>query len=448
MSLLLEALKKAERAKEEAQRKAGGEPAKAELSLQDEAVPEHKHVVTRSELPDIHQPLEILSDDIGPATRRAAAEPKPAPQSTAGRPRGAARPADEAPATGRAAARKVFEVKHREPNPRLPFFITIGALGVAAIGIVVYFWIQLRPPQPLIANVNPPGAAATAPAPAPTAPAQPSATPAMAQGAIAGLPGLPGAPVAATPAVPAASTPSAPSAASAAVARGPKPSAIPTDPAPRAAARVSPAPARAAPSETQLNVARPTAQINPRVETAYAAYVGGDLAAARAGYEAALREEPGNRDALLGLAAVDVRDGRLESAEAAYVRLLRADPRDAHAHAGLLALRGGRADPVAAESRLKTLLASDPGAHVLHFSLANQLAQQGRWPEAQQHYFRAYSADSEHPDFAYNLAVSLDHLRQYRLARQYYERALALAGKRGASFNRAAAQERIKQLAE
>jgi len=186
--------------------------------------------------------------------------------------------------------------------------------------------------------------------------------------------------------------------------------------------------------------------VHPKVDSAYSAYVSGDLKGARADYEQALRDDPGNRDARLGLAAVDVRLGRLEAAEATYLGLLRADPRDAHAQAGLIALRGGRMDPLAAESRLKSLLATDPGAHVLNFALGNQLAQQGRWPEAQQQYFKAFAADPENADFAYNLAVSLDHLRQPKLALEYYQRAVALAASRGGSFDTAAARARIAQL--
>jgi tetratricopeptide (TPR) repeat protein len=167
---------------------------------------------------------------------------------------------------------------------------------------------------------------------------------------------------------------------------------------------------------------------------------------ARTDYQEALRDEPSNRDALLGMAALDVRAGRLQSAEATYVRLLQADPRDAHAHAALIALRTGRVDPVAAESRVKLMLADNPAAHVLNFTLGNQFAQQGRWAEAQQEYFKAFSAEPENADFAYNLAVSLDHLRQPKPALDYYRRAVALANARGASFDAAAAEERIAQL--
>ena len=110
MSLLLEALKKAEKAKEEAQRRTSGAPAtssaaagdtaqarsqtRAELSLQDDAPQpvEGKPVVTRAELPDISPSLEILSDDIaspkGPAASSPSARRAPArePEAPARRP--------------------------------------------------------------------------------------------------------------------------------------------------------------------------------------------------------------------------------------------------------------------------------------------------------------------------------------------------------------------------
>jgi tetratricopeptide (TPR) repeat protein len=198
--------------------------------------------------------------------------------------------------------------------------------------------------------------------------------------------------------------------------------------------------------ETPVAQTRPAPRVHPKVESAYAAYLAGDLAAARADYQVALQEESANRDALLGLAAIDVRSGRYEVAEAAYLRLLQNNPADAHAQAGLIALRASRLDPLATESRVKSMLAADPGANVLHFTLGNQLAQQGRWGEAQQEYFKAFAAEPDNADFAFNLAVSLDHLRQPKLALDYYRRAIVLAEKRGASFDLAAARSRAAQL--
>ena len=161
-----------------------------------------------------------------------------------------------------------------------------------------------------------------------------------------------------------------------------------------------------------------------------------------------MRDEPANRDALLGLAAIDVRAGRYESAEALYMRVLQGDPRDSQAQAALISLRSGRSDPLATESRVKSLLAADPSAHALNFALGNQLAQQNRWAEAQQEFFKAYTAEPENADFAYNLAISLDHLRQRRPALEYYERAISLAEKHGASFDLGAARQRATELSK
>ncbi len=186
--------------------------------------------------------------------------------------------------------------------------------------------------------------------------------------------------------------------------------------------------------------------IHPRVVAGYAAYQAGDLALARNEYEQALRNDAGNRDGLLGMAAVEARSGRAAEAESYYRRLLQADPRDSHAHAGLLALRAQRVDPLQAESRVKTLLASDPEASVLHFSLGNQYARQGRWDEAQLAYAKAHAADPGNPDFAFNRAVSLDHLHRRGEALEQYRLALDLAAARSANFSLESAAGRVRQL--
>lgn len=440
MSLLLEALKKAEKAKEEAQRRAR-EGDGAELQLADAAAApaEARHVVTRDELPQINAaPLEILSEDIRaepakPAARelslqdaRPSAAPPPPP-----------RPGADAQAAQRTAARKVFEAKVREPNPRLPFLITMGALGVFAVGTVIYFWIQLRPPAPLV-NTNPvkPAAEVQVAAAPPAAPQAPAAAPTP--------PAIQGLPTGAPPARAAETPPPAPRAAAQPTARAATP-AIPRDAPPR---RFRPqAAARAATDAPLVAARRPVMQVHPRVEAGYAAFQAGRTEEARGEYQQALRDEPANRDALLGLAAVEMRLQRFEAADALYQRLLQADPRDAHAHAGMMALRGRQLDPQAAESRLKSLLAADPESGVLLFALGNQYAQRALWADARQAYARAAASDPDNADYAYNLAVSLEHLRQSAPALEQYRRALALASGRSASFDPAAAQARIQQLA-
>lgn len=456
MSLLLEALKKAERAKEEARRNSLDEPGSPEsFSLSD---PEPRHVMTRDELPDITRPVDIGTSDLESASAT------PAPPPAAQEPRVRATEPDES-AEKRATARKVFEAKKfKEPNPRLPFYITIGFLGAFAVGTVVYFWLQLRPPAPLV-NANPPkpagepatqaaaapAPATAAPAPSPTAPALPGLpakadTPATALPAVQGTASelvKPSPPAAAPPPSRNPVTDASPPKAAPAARSAPAAAATPRTPRSSGSQRSAPSPDAA---QGNLALGRGQPSVDPRLEAAYTDVQAGRLDAARAQYGQILREDPNQRDALLGLAAVESRAGRIDAADTLYQRLLRLDPRDAHAHAGLLALRGEQIDPVLAESRLKSLLANDPEASVLQASLGDQYARQLRWTEAQQAYFKAFASEPENPDYAYNLAVSLDHLRQPRLAAEYYRRALSLAEKRDARFDKEQARRRADAL--
>src|SRR5438094_112616 len=334
MSLLLEALKKAELAKQVAKAEAPSPEPKPEPT---------KPVMTREKLPDISQPLEILTDDL---------------------------PSSETKAAETAAARSEFSLQEQEtfepaaqPIPSTSEFARTGERA------------QAQPTSGTLA----------------------SGSPALRPESSSG------------------STGSA---------------------SPRAGEMLAP-----------IAINAPTLSIDPLVEQAYQAFQRNDLAAARDGYERALAREPTNRDALLGLAAIDVRSGQLGSAEARYLRLLEIDPRDSHAVASLISLRG-QLDPVASESRLKSLIASQPEAALLHFSLGNQYAQQSRWSEAQAAYFKAHSVDPENADYAFNLAVSLDQLHQGKLALEFYRRALALTDRRAASFDPARARLRVQELSK
>ena len=177
---------------------------------------------------------------------------------------------------------------------------------------------------------------------------------------------------------------------------------------------------------------------------AYGAFLAGDAESAAEVYRAVLVHEPGNRDAYLGLAAVAARAGRWDEAAAYYTRILASHPADTVARAALIAM--DEQDPVRGESRLKALLWSEPRAAHLHFNLGNLYAAQSRWPEARQAYFNAYRFDAGNADYAYNLAVSLDHLAQPVSAIGLYREALVLSRSRPAGFEAAAVQQRIRDL--
>lgn len=205
-------------------------------------------------------------------------------------------------------------------------------------------------------------------------------------------------------------------------------------------------PPLAAPESSEIRVARgiKSEPLAAQLGTAYQALNKGDLAAARQQYESVLQQDGNNRDALLGLASIASREQQPAQAASHYLRLLELDPRDGAAIAGLVGLRQG--DPAQNEIRLKGILASNPDAAPVHFALGNLYAQQGRWQEAQQAYFQAYSAAPTNPDYAYNLAIGLDRLNQGKLAQTYYQRALTLAQDTAAAFDRAALRKRLQEL--
>jgi Flp pilus assembly protein TadD len=185
--------------------------------------------------------------------------------------------------------------------------------------------------------------------------------------------------------------------------------------------------------------------VDPTLMQAYEALQQGDLARARNLYQQVLLAEPRNIDALLGLGAIAWKDGRIEEAGQHYQRVLELEPRNPYAQAGLIAIIGG-ADPQASESRLKQLIAREPSAF-LYFTLGNLYADQGQWPGAQQAYFQAYQLQPDNSDYAFNLAVGLEHIGQIRPALDYYRKALDLSFRKGrANFDQNLVIQRVGQL--
>ncbi len=200
-------------------------------------------------------------------------------------------------------------------------------------------------------------------------------------------------------------------------------------------------------SSIRITKTRNPAGVHPRVREAYSAYSRGDYRGAEASYRTTLAQQPDHRDALLGLAAVTLQVGRRTEAQGYYERVVRLYPRDAVALAALANLKGSAAAPDS-ESRLKLLLDQTPDASPLHFSLGSLYAKQGRWAEAQAAYFKAYAKDDRNPDYAFNLAVSLDRMGQSRTALGYYRQALQLADRHAAGFNTAQVLTRIRSLSQ
>jgi len=186
-----------------------------------------------------------------------------------------------------------------------------------------------------------------------------------------------------------------------------------------------------------------TEPVDPLLMDAYLAYRNGKLDEAWQLYLAMFKKDARQPDALLGLAAIAQQRGENRTAAQFFGRVLALDPRNAVANAGMSALS---ADDAHNESRLKNLLREQGNSTALHFALGNLYAGQSRWGEAQQAYFNAYTLESGNAEFAFNLAVSLDHLGQKKLAAQHYRRAIQLDPSHSAGFDHTQISQRAQEL--
>jgi tetratricopeptide (TPR) repeat protein len=215
-------------------------------------------------------------------------------------------------------------------------------------------------------------------------------------------------------------------------------------------------------------------QVSPLLAAAYGAYQKGDFEEARQEYQQVLQADPQHRGALLGLADIAMHWSEKSLARDLYLRVLDQDPGDPLARAGLLAI-APMGDLVQQESELKLLVELHPNIAPLFFSLGNVYAAGQRWSEAQQAYFNALQAAKivtlnlttnpmgtsgattgssgtatskpcVHPDYPFNLAVSLEHLGQLKSATSFYREALQCAVDRSAGFEPDVLRARLKIL--
>lgn len=407
----------------------------------DSALPAHEAVPETDAMPQAGQAAASIS-----TTNSVAARAEPAPAAHVPKPRrdaesarasiNAARQAGEA----RKTAKTVFVAKQKPPRRRV-LVIVSSAVLLATAGIGGYYvWQTTMQPSGLFPATAPAPIAAIAAPAAPTAAVataepvvstfavtEPATTPAVSPDAAGSL--------AAVPAT--ASADSQHTSLSGHVEKA--------EAAPAAATAVVAAKdvVVAADEKSPIRIQHTSnvSQLNPALARGYDLFQRGDIDAARQQYQIALRQEPHNRDVLLGMAAIAV--DRQQSAVAVdyYSRLLELDPSDPDAIAGLINEQQG--DPAQSESRLKKVLATNPQASQVLFALGNLYAQQSRWADAQQAYFRAYVTAPENANFAFNLAVSLDKLGQRKLALEYYRKALAL---KDGNFDSTAVGRRADEL--
>ena len=351
-----------------------------------------------------------------------------------------------------ATAQAVFQAKTaaaaNEPRSRGMLIGTVvGGILILVIAAGAYVWHTIRTltpqpvaavrPRPPLAAVAPPASAQLAdPAPA-FVPREPGDSRMPVPTPPSGVAAAPGAP----PSQGAASAPapSRPAAAELAVVEPARPAG--------AAARMVEEVLREASAAPPLRLERSAEppKVPRDVAQGYDALSRGDVVAARRSYQAALATDPAGLDALLGMATVEAQSGNRAAAAALYRRTLEVDPRNITAMAGLAAL-ADYSRPEALETQLRDDLVRHPESAPLRFALGNLYASQKRWTEAQAEFFEAYRLDPGAADVLYNLAVSLDHLGQPRLAVEFYARALDASTRQSTQFDPAPVARRLAEL--
>jgi tetratricopeptide (TPR) repeat protein len=424
MSLLMDALKRAETSKQEAARALAGGEAKTTFAekLILEPLPTGRPKGQINPLPDLATHIEAVDADLATANAArpqapAAARANPTPPPVSAKP---------SIPNEREAIRNAFAAKlAAKPIPKWPLWTALGALLIGAVVIGAYVWYQL----------NSMGNNTLAP-PTQARPASPTTGPTTSPP----LPALPLEP-------PAIFVPSSQSTAAGNATADEKPIFSPPRPAYRPASNAVPTEAALeAGANVPIRLTRTRPEPDANLLRGHGHVESNELDLARRDFEQALRRDPNNTDALLALAAIAQRQGRVADAEYLHRRAMVANPGDPAVQAAAMGGTAASADPETTESRLKTMLAAQPESAPLNFTLGNLYARQARWSEAQQVYFNAVAAEADHPDYLFNLAVSLDHLRQSRPAAQHYQLALEAANKRPAAFDRAQVKKRLAEL--
>ena len=179
------------------------------------------------------------------------------------------------------------------------------------------------------------------------------------------------------------------------------------------------------PSPITIKKSRVNGRLSLSLSKGYAALQEGRYKEAEIIYESVLIKWPKQVDALLGLANIYAESNALNKARRKYEEALTIEPANNIAQLGLLYTYQSDHSTKGIEL-LQGLSSKYPeNANVL-VAIGHKLAKKSKWFDAQQYYFKAYSAQPDNALLAYNLAVSLDRMEKYSAAISFYNKALTL----------------------
>ena len=157
--------------------------------------------------------------------------------------------------------------------------------------------------------------------------------------------------------------------------------------------------------------------------TAYNALIRGDYTAALGLYDQVLKQEPHSMLALLGRGAAQQKLGNLQAARAAYDAALKLDPDNREALTNVIAIEAER-QPGDALVRLMDLEKEHPNFSPIKAEIGLIYAHLGNLDGALDYFQRALAITPDSPLYLYNLALALDRLGRSEQASQAYDRVL------------------------
>lgn len=163
-----------------------------------------------------------------------------------------------------------------------------------------------------------------------------------------------------------------------------------------------------------------------RLQAALMQHQAGDLAAARAGYEAVLAMQPEQADALHLLGVLEDQQGHHAEAVALIRRAVAASPRAANFHGNLGNALRALGDHAEAEAAYREANRLDPGDPEALYNLGNLLRDMRRLGEAEAAFHATLRLAPRHRDALHNLAMLLWEEYDAPEADAFFAQALAL----------------------
>jgi len=184
-----------------------------------------------------------------------------------------------------------------------------------------------------------------------------------------------------------------------------------------------------------------------QLDSAYQALKIGNLGLAKSIYSKVLKSRPNQVDALLGLANIESHQGAKRNARELYEKVLVQEATNTTAQIGLLQTYSDKA-PLAKQHVLEDLSNKYPNNINILMALGESLSSQSKWPRAQEVYFKGVSLQPNSTTFTYNLGVSLDQLGKTAAAITYYKKAVSLNKKASNPLDMSVITKRLQELGE